>query len=274
MQQLLAFIEQRLHLIVFALLQVICGFLVFSLNSFQQASFTQAANAVTDAGNTMSSTVSDYFDLKYQNELLQNQIATQFQNSTIGTLLVSGDTIELKDTSRKSLYDVIPAQVVYNTTYKANNVFVINKGGNHGIHKNMGVISSEGLAGLVLKSTANYSTVMSLLNTNMTVIPNIHGMEYYTKLLWVNEAPNVMRISGINKLEDLKIGDEVKTGKSSMLFPSGISLGTITKLDKNPKSQYYETEIETATNFRSLEYVFVIINRDIDQMEALISDND
>jgi rod shape-determining protein MreC len=83
-----------------------------------------------------------------------------------------------------------------------------------------------------------------------------------------------MRISGINNLEELKIGDEVKTGKSSMLFPSGISLGTITKLDKNPKSQYYETEIETATNFRSLEYVFVIINRDIDQMEALISDND
>jgi len=274
MQQLLAFIEQRLHLIVFALLQVFCGFLVFSLNPFQQASFTQAANSVTDAGNTMSSTVSDYFDLKYQNELLQNQIATQFQNSTIGTLLVSGDTIELKDTSRKSLYDVIPAQVVYNTTYKANNVFVINKGGNHGIHKNMGVISSEGLAGLVLKSTTNYSIVMSLLNTNMTVIPNIHGMEYYTKLLWVNEAPNVMRISGINKLEKLKIGDEVKTGKSSMLYPSGISLGRITKLDKNPKSQYYETEIETATNFRSLEYVFVIINRDIDQMEALISDND
>jgi rod shape-determining protein MreC len=84
----------------------------------------------------------------------------------------------------------------------------------------------------------------------------------------------MMRISGINKLEELKIGDEVKTGKSSMLFPAGISLGTITKLDKNPKSQYYETEIETATNFRSLEYVFVIINRDIDQMEALISDND
>jgi hypothetical protein len=81
MQQLLAFIEQRLHLIVFALLQVFCGFLVFSLNPFQQASFTQAANSVTDAGNTMSSTVSDYFDLKYQNELLQNQIATQFQIS-------------------------------------------------------------------------------------------------------------------------------------------------------------------------------------------------
>ncbi|MFT7229735.1 MAG: rod shape-determining protein MreC [Bacteroidia bacterium] len=274
MQQLLAFIEQRLHLIVFALLQVICGFLVFRLNPFQQASFTQSANSVTDATNNISSEVSAYFDLKYQNKLLQDQVANQFKNSTIGTLLVSGDTIALKDTSRKSLYDVIPAQVVYNTTFKANNVFVINKGQNHGIKKNMGVISSEGLAGIVLQSTANYSTVMSLLNTNMTVIPNINGMEYYTKLLWINEAPNVMHISGINKLEKLKIGDEVKTGKSSMLFPSGLSLGTITKLDKNPKSQYYETEIATATNFRSLEYVFVIINRDIEQMESLISDND
>ena len=274
MQQLLAFIEQRLHLIVFALLQVICGFLIFSLNPFQQASFTQAATAVTAGGNKISSDVNAYFDLKYQNELLQDQIATQFQNSTIGTLLVAGDTITLKDTSRRPLYDAVPAQVVYNTTFKANNVFVINKGKNHGIQKNMGVISSEGLAGLVLQSTANYSTVMSLLNTNMTVIPNINGMDYYTKLLWTNEAPNKMRISGINKLEKLKIGDKVKTGKSSMLFPAGISLGKITKLNKKPKSQYYETEIQTATNFRSLEYVFVIINRDIEEMEALITEND
>jgi rod shape-determining protein MreC len=274
MQQLLAFIEQRLHLIVFALLQVICGFLIFQLNPSQQAAFMQTATAVTANSNKLSSDVTMYFDLKHQNMLLQDQVANKFKKSDLGTLLVGEDTITLKDTNRRSLYDVVPAQVVYNTTFKANNVFVINKGGNHGVRKNMGVISSEGLAGLVLQSTANYSTVMSLLNTNMTVIPNINGMEYYTKLLWENDNPNTMSISGINKLEDVKLGDMVKTGKSSMLFPSGISIGTITKLDKNPSSQYYDTEIKTATNFRSLEYVYIIINRDIDQMESLIPEND
>lgn len=272
MQQLLKFIEQNLYIILFAVLQIVCGILIFGLNPYQQASFTHSVATISARGNEMSSSVTDYLDLKHQNQLLQKQVAEQFKNSHLGSVMFLADTFAVRDSSSKLLYDIVPAEVVYNTSFKANNVFVINKGTDQGVTKNMGVVSSEGVAGIVLKSNNNYSTCMSLLNTNMTVIPTINGNEYYTKLEWKNSAPNTMSIKGINKLEKIDKGDLVQTGQSSLLFPKGIPIGVVDSLETDSNSQYFKTSITTATNFRNLEYVYVIINKDADQISDLLEE--
>lgn len=274
MQRLLAFIEHNLHLILFVVLQVVCGFLIFSLNAFQQAAFTHSANAVTSSVNEVVTNVTDYLDLRYQNKELQYQLATQFANSSSGNMVYLNDTFKVKDALNKPMFSMVPAQVIYNTVHRADNVFVINKGSLDGIKKNMGVISSQGLAGIVLKTSSKYSTVMSLLNTNMKVIPSIKGKEYFTELVWDNESPYYMKIMGLNKLEEIIEGDLITTGRSSLLFPSGIPIGTISKLKSKPNSQYFETRLKTSTDFRSLEYVFVIINQEKEAIEAILPANE
>ena len=272
MQRLLAFLEHNLYLILFVLLQTVCAFLIFNLNPYQQAAFTHSATAITASLNQTSSNITDYIGLKDQNKLLQNQVAEIFLSSPNSVLTYLNDTIEIRDSSRRSLYSMVPAQVLYNTVHKANNVFIINKGTKHGIHKNMGVVSSTGIAGIVLKSSEEYSTVMSMLNTNMKVIPTINGSEFFTELVWDNENPYSLKIKGINSLEEIKVGDPVTTGKSSLLFPKGIPIGKISKLETKPNSQYFNTEIITATNFRELEYVFIIINHKANELQELIQD--
>ena len=274
MQRLLAFIEHNLYLILFVVLQALCAFLLFSLNPYQQAAFTNGATQVTARVNQTSSNIVDYLDLKTQNVILQEQLSEQFKNSSAGYLTYLNDTFEINDSSKKHLYSLVPAQVVFNSVHKAENVFIINVGTKKGIAKNMGVVSSEGLAGIVLKSNADYSTVMSLLNTNMKVIPSINGQEYFTELLWNNESPYSLSIKGVNKLEKIKVGDIIETGHSSLLFPKGIPIGKISKLRKLPNSQYFDTELTTPTNVRTLEYVYVIINHEKDQLESMINDND
>ena len=272
MRKLLDFIEHNLYIILFAVLQVVCAFLLFGLNHYQQAAFTHSVATVTATGNQFSSEVTSFIGLKEQNNLLQEQVANQFKSSPLGYVMYLRDTFDIRDTAGRNLFDVMPAEVIYNTAYKAQNVFVINKGTDHGITKNMGVISSEGLAGIVLSSNRKYSSVMSMLNTNMRMIPNINGQEYYTELEWDNELPNSMAIKGINKLEEIEIGDTVQTGNSSLLFPEGIPIGTVSELHELPNSQYFETRILTATNFRSLKYVYVIINRDANLINSLLTE--
>ena len=74
MQRLIAFIEHNIHIMLFVLLQAMCGVLLFSLNPYQQASFTHSAAFITDKSNELSSTVTDYFNLQQQNNLLQAQV--------------------------------------------------------------------------------------------------------------------------------------------------------------------------------------------------------
>lgn len=274
MQRLLAFIEQNLHLILFVILQIVCGFLLFSLNPYQQATFTHSASVATATANAISNDVTSYIGLKEQNKKLQNQIVSQFQRSGINALYYLGDTLTLKDTSSKYKFDAIPAQVIYNTANKAENIFVINKGSDHGIKINMGVVSSEGVAGVVLATDAKYSTVMSLLNTNRKLTPNINGIEYYTGVKWENEAPNVMRIGDINKLEKIEVGDVVRTGLATLLFPKGIAIGTVQELKTDPNKQYFDIKMKTATDFRKLEYVYVLSHTDKELIELLLQNDE
>ena len=273
MQRLIAFIEHNFYIILFVILQTICGFLIFSLNPYQQATFSKASLGVTSSINKLSSDVYSYWDLKSQNIWLQNQISQQFKESFPQSLNYLNDTFLINDTSMHHIFDAIPAHVVFNTAHKSNNVFIINKGLNHGVRKNMGVISSQGIAGIVLSSNQKFSAVMSLLNTNMKVTPHINGQEYFTEMIWDNTKLNRLTINGINKLEQINIDDEVSTGNSSLLFPKGIPIGHISKINIMPKSQYFEIELKTATNFRNLEYVFVIINKEYSDLNDLISND-
>jgi rod shape-determining protein MreC len=274
MQRLLAFIEQNVHLILFVVLQAVCGFLMFYLNPYQQATFTHSAAGLTASTNQLTTNVIQYLDLKNQNIKLQDQVANQFRSSSLAAFHFLEDTLTIRDSNRVALFDMVPVQVVYNTANKGENIFVINKGSKHGIKRNMGVISPEGVAGIVLTTSARYSSVMSLLNLNLSLTPNINGTEYYMPIKWENKGVNILRLKGINKLEEIAIGDRVKTGSSTVLFPKGIHIGTITKLTTKPSSHYFDLEINTATDFRKLNYAYVVINKDINPIESLIGNVD
>ena len=125
MQRLLAFIEHNVHIILFVVLQVVCGFLMFYLNPYQQATFTHSAATVTASANQLTANVTGYLDLKDQNIKLQDQVADQFRNSPEAVFHFLEDTLTIKDSNRVALFDIVPVQVVYNTANKGENVFVI-----------------------------------------------------------------------------------------------------------------------------------------------------
>lgn len=270
MQRLIAFIEQNLHLILFVALQVVCGFLIFRLNPYQQATFTHSAEVITGSVNGLTANAKSYIDLKEQNVKLQEQVVEQFKKSPIAAFRFLEDTLTIRDTSSIPMFDLVPVQVIYNTVNKAENIFIINKGSDHGIKRNMGVVSSQGVAGIVLATNARYSTVMSMLNLNLSLTPNINGTEYYMPIKWENGDANILRIKGINKLENITEGDKVKTGNATVLFPKGIPIGKVVKIETKNTSQYLDIEIETATDFRKLNYAYVVINKDYDRIQSLI----
>jgi rod shape-determining protein MreC len=275
MQRLLAFIEHNLHYILFVVLQAFCVFLLLKLSPYQRAYISNSAAIVTANANSFSSEVKTYFSLGKQNLMLQHaMIDSAFLVNPFLNLQHLGDTFEVRDSNQTPLYEMMSAQVVFNTVHKANNVFVINKGSNDGIKKGSGVLSSSGVAGVIIAVGPEFSTAMSVLNTNFRLVPRINGQDYFTDLVWDNSSPYFMKINKINKLEKLKQGDLVTTGSSSLIFPPGIPVGYIESAELIPGSQYLDTELKTATDFRNLNYVFVIYNSRQDEIEAVLNNEE
>ncbi len=273
MQRLLAFIENNLHLILFLLLQTLSLILLLRLNPYQRAVFSNSATEVTARVNNASSSVANFIGLRKGNEELMQLFKDSLSKEDPRlNMRIFGDSIELKDSVNKLLFSVVPAQVVYHSIHKAENVMVINQGKNQGVKRGSGVISASGVAGIVVGVGPNFSTVMSMQNIDFHLIPQINGQEFFTELQWENEQPNTLSINKINKLEQIKEGDLVSTGTSSLIFPPDIPIGTIEHLQSQENSQYFNTKIRTATDFRNLRYVFVLNNEYKEEIEELLED--
>lgn len=273
MQRLLAFIENNFHLIIFLLLQAVCAVLLFRLNPYQRAFFSNSTNYITSSVNSTSSNVKNYFGLNQKNQDLQALFADSLSPLTDRYQLhFLGDSMEFRD-STSQLYHLIPAQVIYSSVNKADNLIVINKGSADGIAKGDGLISANGVAGVVIAVNDQFSTAMSMLNTNFKLVPKINGLEFFTEMVWDNQNPYTLKINRINKLEKVEVGDIVTSGNSSLIFPPDIPIGTVQKLESVEGSQYFNTRITTATNFRDLHYVFVVKNRYRNQIEEVLQDD-
>jgi rod shape-determining protein MreC len=66
------------------------------------------------------------------------------------------------------------------------------------------------------------------------------------------EIPNHLKIS---------IGDTVVTSGYSAVFPEGLDIGRISKIEKNISNNFFDLELELLTDFKNLYQVYVINNK-------------
>lgn len=274
MNKLFEYIRRNGHIILFVLFQVLSFLLIVVFNPYQQAKFNGVFLEISGIVNGWNQAVNQYFQLANQNQqLIYNFGDSSTTFSHLNKVAFFDDTITINDPKFSSQFEIFPATVIYNTVHKKNNVFIINRGSNHGIKKSLGVLSPNGVAGIVIGVTPNYSTVMSVLNSEFKLIPQIEENEYYSSIEWNRTKPEYLEINGVNKQEKLEKETLVTTGKSSAIFPQGIPIGTIKKLNKNTTSQYYNILVKPATDFRRLGIVFVLENKHKDEIELHLNEH-
>lgn len=272
MNKLFQFIERNLHLIFLVLFQAVSFTLLFSFNPYQNAKFTKIFIQVTGTINGWNSKATEYINLASENQQLKESFSDSSRNSNhLGRLVFLDDTLSISNIKYGRAFDLYPAEVIYNTVYKSDNVFVINRGKKNGIKKSMGVVSPNGVAGIVTDVSDNFATVMSILHSEFKLIPQIDGQEFYSSIEWKRSKPEWIQLNGVNKQEKVKKGTLIITGRSSIVFPEGMPIGTIDKLYTKPNSQYFNILITPATNFRKLRTVFVIKNRNKEILEQHVN---
>lgn len=268
MNKLFQFIDRNLHLIFLVLFQAISFTLLFSFNPYQNAKFTKILIQFTGTINGWNSKATEYFNLASENQQLKESFSDSSRNSYyFGKIVFLNDTLAISGIKYGRAFELYPAEVMYNTVYKTDNIFVINRGSKNGIKKSMGVMSPNGVAGIVMDVSDNFATVMSILHSEFKLIPQIEGQEFYSSIEWKRSKPEWIQLNGVNKQEKIKKGTLITTGRSSIVFPEGMPIGTIDKLYIRPNSQYFNILITPSTNFRKLRTVFVIKNKNMDILE-------
>ncbi len=73
--------------------------------------------------------------------------------------------------------------------YKQYNYITLDKGKKQGVFRDMGVISDQGLVGIVLESSKNFSTVIPVINRDFRLSVKIKSNNYAGILQWDGGSP-------------------------------------------------------------------------------------
>lgn len=171
---------------------------------------------------------------------------------------------------RDSGYYYINAKVISSSVNRQNNFLLLNKGSRQGVRAEMGVISSTGVAGIIVGVSPNYAYVMSLLHHNMRISARIKKNNHLVNVLWDGRNYRSGRVVDIPSHLELYPGDSIITSGNSLVFPEGILIGTVSEYLHSSNKDLSEAVIDFSTDFNSLNYVYIIENLMREEADTLM----
>jgi len=266
---------QKYHLtLLFILLESIALSFVVNGSKQKRVAFFTTANSLSGYVYEKFNFIDKYFGLETENQklseenaILKNMLRTSYSEKFVGT-----DEAKKKLLSRHYYY--IPAKIVHNSVNLAYNFITIDKGRNQGIEPDMGVVTPDGsVVGIVKDVSANFSSVISLLNQRIGVSGKIKKNNYFGSVTWKNSDWTTVNLGEIPNHAEVRSGDTIVTSGYSTIFPEGLMIGKVYYYKQNSSGNFFDITVKISTNFKKIKYVHVIKNFLKDEQEKLEHEN-
>jgi len=274
MERLFLFIYQYRAFFTFLVMELFCAWLIVENNSYQGARYFNSSNSAVASLNNFSQSVRDYFLLRDVNAALAEENATlrkqiEQNNQRLQVL----DTLTLKDSLLITRFDFVSAKVVNNQVDRFKNFVTINKGDDAGLKPGMAVISPFGAVGKVKVVSNHYSVVTSLLNIDVMVSALLKRTGHFGTIQWEGRDPDRITYKYIPRHVKPVVGDTVVTSGYSAVFPEGIMIGTIDKVELKEEALFYDLTVKLSQDFRKLSFVTIVksqLKHEQDSVERII----
>ncbi len=268
MQQIINFLIRNKNFFLFLVLFGLSLLFTIQSHSYHKSRFVNSANFLSGGIYSVSNSVGDYFNLKDENIKLQEE------NNYLRSLVFNSEekikSPFVDSVSYQENYFVTPALVYKNSYNRANNVLLINKGKKDSISQDLAVISSKGIIGITDASSTNYTTVLSILNTDIFISAKLKKSNHFGSLRWDTKSNNEVLLSEIPKVAPVKIGDTIVTSGRSAIFPKDIPIGTINTFQLDQAENFYTLTIKLFNDMTSINHVYVIKNNNKKNIDNLL----
>lgn len=260
MRNLFAFIWKYHFFFLFLLLEVISLSLIINSSVYQRYVLLNSSHKITGTLYNTYANFTDFFNLKHANQMLaleNSKLREALQHPKYQKDIVAADKDSLRFNPQ---YQYIEAKVINNTVTLRNNYIMLNKGRLHGIDKDMAVIAPDGIVGIVINASTNFSWVMSMLNENTKINGKLLKNNFQGSVTWDGGNYRIGKLSDLPAHVVLQQGDTIVTSGYSLMFPEGIMIGTIEDFNVDKGDHFFTCKVRFAVDFNNLSYVYVIKN--------------
>src|ERR1041385_7307650 len=152
----------------------------------------------------------------------------------------------------------VPAQVIGGSGSEQSRSVFIDKGSSDGITTDMAVITADGIVGKVLHAYGSTSQVL-LINDQSSGVGAILEDSRLQGVLRGTTVGEVV-LERVMSDETVAPGEVVRTSGGDAIFPKGLPVGTVTKVNRTPEA-FLSIQIKPAVNLSKLEEVLVVTQK-------------
>lgn len=273
MRNLLNFLIKYNYWFLFILLEVAGFALLFRFNHYQEGVFFTSANVAVGKFYEYTGNMSSYFHLKKVNEELldRNMMLEQRLAILENVMKEYMDTTELAAIKnlQSDEYEIFKGRVINNSLILADNYITLNKGTSDGIRPEMGVVNGTGVVGIVYMVSASNSLVISMLNSKSNISSKILGSDNFGYLKWEGGDSRYAYLKDLPRHVEIHVGDTIVTSGYSAVFPEGLIIGTVDKIDDSNDGLSYLLRVKLSTNFGTLNNVRIISRKSREEQREL-----
>ena len=276
--------KNKLAVTIVLLSVAFCGMIIYSLQSDANGISSSVSTVVSplqkivyNINSRVKETV-DFFlnfsEVKLENEQLKQKNA-ELANELIEYESLKDEVERLREalnfTESRSNYNYVGVNIIGYSGSSLSDGYIIDKGSNDGIAKNMVVVSYKGLVGKVTKVSSNFAVVQSILNENIAVAVMDQQTRDATGVLQGlsdKKDTNMTVVYNLPIDSDVKEGDIIITSGLGKIYPKEIPVGTVVSVQVDNVKVMKSAVVEPFVNFNKLEELFVVIpNSNIDEIE-------
>ena len=283
MQQVIDFIIRKKDVVIYIVLLLFSLTMIVNSNYFHKSKTLIIFNNITNYTFEKFTFFNEYFELKKLNSDLINE------NLLLKSEIEKTIKYQNIDSLKTSKFKYKNARIISNSLSSLKNQIIINKGSNDGLKKEMGVINADGVVGIIKRTSKNYSTIMSLLNTDIKINAKAKRTNNFGTLEWNGEDINFLSLNDIPETANIRVGDSIVTGGMSLIFPEGINIGIVskvnsynlekTKLNQTTKTNqniklksrenYLDIEVKLHSDMGKLNNVYIIESMFIEEFNRI-----
>lgn len=266
MQQIINVILKNRNFFIYLLLLIFSFLFLQKKSPYHQSTIRNISLAMSGNLLELRNSYQSYFRLREVNNQLMRE------NQQLQSLLVRASQMSPNENTSgptKPDIELISARIVQNSIDGVRNFMIVDKGAENNVSREMGVISVDGIVGVIDQTNQNYASVVSLLHRDLKINAKLKNNNAFGSLYWMGIQPNKMVLSDIPTINPVSIGDTIVTGGMSAYFPKNIPIGKVSKYTILPSKRYYEIEVILFTNFSVLDHVYIVRNFDKPHLDQL-----
>ena len=132
----------------------------------------------------------------------------------------------------------------------------------------MGVVTHNGVIGIIHSVSENYSIVISLLHRKSSVGIKLLRNNHNGILKWKGFDYMTANITNFPSHIALNKGDTIITNSHSSIFPEGINIGSISDFEKDEEG-YYNVKVALFEDFNQINFVYIIHSAETAEQQIL-----